>query len=264
MSVAALYEAMMHAVDEGLVLDRAMVDRIWDRNYMPVSSRVRAHIEALPGPKRGLANDNISDVLAKMNVRPHDLEEEIAEAHAELLHAMCIVHEYDHNSKETPERVAKMLVHETQRGRYYPMDPVTEFPNVKNADNLQVQTNIQVESMCSHHHQNIRGVAHIGILYHREGKVIGLSKLARIVRWYARRPQIQEELTVQIADKLMEILKPRGVVVKIEAEHQCMSVRGVCEPNAITSTIHLLGDMRTEPELRNEFYQNIPAARARG
>ena len=114
--------------------------------------------------------------------------------------------------------------------------------------------NIRIESVCAHHHQNIRGVCHIAILPDEEGSVMGLSKYSRIASWIARRPQIQEELTVEIANTLDHILQPRGVAVVVNADHQCMQCRGVMEPNAKTTTSHLIGEFLNNPTLRQEFY----------
>jgi GTP cyclohydrolase I len=201
-----------------------------------------------------LSNSNIKPALDKAGVSVDDLLPGVTVAFEKVLEALAIDFKEDHNSKETAKRYAKMVLLETFKGRYTGAPRITEFPNASNVDQLIVQKNLRVESTCSHHHQNIRGVAHIGVLPHAKGQVIGLSKYSRIVDFYSRRPQIQEELTANIANHINTILKPRGVIVVIESEHQCMTVRGVREPNALTTTSFLLGEMLNSPDLRSEFY----------
>lgn len=120
-----------------------------------------------------------------------------------------------------------------------------------------VVDNIQIQSVCAHHFLPFRGVAHVGYLPTDE--VVGLSKLARVSQEYARRPQVQEKLTNQIADALSEELDPRAVVVVVVAEHECMSCRGVQEPFSTTRTASIRGDARTNPALKSEFYRLLNA-----
>lgn len=110
---------------------------------------------------------------------------------------------------------------------------------------------IEVQSSCEHHLVPFVGVAHVGYIPSSDGKITGLSKLARLVDVYARRPQVQERLTTQIADSLMEILEPRGVIVVVECEHMCMSMRGVRKPGAKTITSAVRGQLR-DPATRSE------------
>jgi GTP cyclohydrolase I len=106
--------------------------------------------------------------------------------------------------------------------------------------------------MCEHHLVPFTGVAHVGYIPHQSGKITGLSKLARLVDLYARRPQVQERLTTQIADALEQQLKPRGVIVVVEAEHLCMSLRGVRKPGARTVTSAVRGQFRDSDSTRSE------------
>lgn len=110
---------------------------------------------------------------------------------------------------------------------------------------------IEVQSSCEHHLVPFVGVAHVGYILSADGKITGLSKLARLVDVYARRPQVQERLTTQIADSLMEILEPRGVIVVVECEHMCMTMRGVRKPGAKTITSAVRGQLR-DPATRSE------------
>jgi GTP cyclohydrolase I len=107
-------------------------------------------------------------------------------------------------------------------------------------------------STCEHHLVPFHGVAHIGYIPGEDGRVTGLSKLARLVEVYARRPQVQERMTSQIADALAEALKPRGVLVIIEAEHLCMAMRGIRKPGAVTVTSAVRGIFRDNPATRSE------------
>ncbi|STD15899.1 GTP cyclohydrolase 1 [Dermatophilus congolensis] len=111
-------------------------------------------------------------------------------------------------------------------------------------DELIIVKDIEVYSVCEHHLLPFHGVAHVGYLPNEDGRVTGLSKLARLVDVYARRPQVQERLTAQVADALQETLDPRGVIVVIEAEHMCMSMRGVRKPGATTLTSAVRGQLR--------------------
>ena len=111
---------------------------------------------------------------------------------------------------------------------------------------------IPLYSTCEHHLVPFHGAAHIGYLPGDDGRVTGLSKLARLVEVYARRPQVQERMTSQIADALAEVLKPRGVLVVIEAEHLCMAMRGIRKPGTTTVTSAVRGIFRDNPKTRNE------------
>ncbi|QHQ62799.1 GTP cyclohydrolase I FolE [Anaerocolumna sedimenticola] len=116
-----------------------------------------------------------------------------------------------------------------------------------------IEKDITFYSVCEHHLLPFYGKAHIG--YIPDGRVLGLSKLARTVDTYARRPQIQEQLTAQIADDIMKYLKPKGVIVLLEAEHMCMTMRGVKKPGTLTTTLLGRGVFENNTELRNSFFQ---------
>jgi GTP cyclohydrolase IA len=137
---------------------------------------------------------------------------------------------------------------------------LTTFPNDEGYDELVLARAIPVQSVCAHHLLPFVGVAHVGYL--PAGRILGLSKLARVVEMFARRPQVQERLTQQVADWLQDQLNPRGVGVVIEAEHLCMSLRGVRAAGSITTTSALKGRVREDPATRAEFLALSSAAGA--
>lgn len=124
-----------------------------------------------------------------------------------------------------------------------------------NNNEIIIEKDIPFYSVCEHHLLPFYGKAYIG--YIPDGKVVGLSKLARTVETYARRPQIQEQLTAQIADDIMEYLNPKGVIVLMEAEHMCMTMRGVQKPGTLTTTFLCRGIFENNHEMRNTFFQLI-------
>lgn len=163
----------------------------------------------------------------------------------------------DPNSTKTPSRLAKMWVNELFIGRYTESPEITVFPNRKEVDELVISSGIKVMSVCSHHWQPITGTCAIGYL--PGDYVIGLSKLTRIVDWFARRGQIQEELGEQIADYLEELLKPKALGVVIKSKHYCLIARGVneSEDRAVMTTSVMRGGLRSDSSLRNEFLRLI-------
>lgn len=140
-----------------------------------------------------------------------------------ILDTLHFDRENDYNLKETPTRVAKMWVNEMFTGCYDEPPKITTFPNAAGGQLIMVE-DIKVKSCCSHHFQNIVGRCDIGIVYDKE--VAGLSKFARIVDWYSRRPQIQEELTNQVLNHIFDTIKPKFVIVRIKGQHGCISQRG--------------------------------------
>lgn len=147
---------------------------------------------------------------------------------------------YDPNLADTPARVAKTWVHELLSGYgKNPEEIITKFPNSENYDELVAQTNIPMYSVCSHHLLPFFGYAHVA--YIPQDEVVGLSKLARIVEIYARRLQLQEALTEQVATCIEDLLEPLGVMVVIEARHLCMEMRGVQRLGTTTTTSAIKG-----------------------
>jgi GTP cyclohydrolase I len=152
--------------------------------------------------------------------------------------------------RETPARVARSYA-ETFAGLWQEPKEVLTTTFDLGHDEMVLVKDIEVYSTCEHHLVPFHGVAHIGYIPSRDGRITGLSKLARLVDVYARRPQVQERLTSQVADSLMEILEPRGVIVVVECEHLCMSMRGVRKPGARTVTSAMRGQLR-DPASRAE------------
>lgn len=200
------------------------------------------------------ANDNISKYIKPEEVS--QLQEEVTEKVESLLRSLLINIDEDHNTKGTAKRISKMFLHETISGRFSPPPKVTTFPNAKNLDELVI-TKCEVKSLCSHHFQNIIGSAYIGILY--DDKVMGLSKFHRIVSYFAKRPQIQEELVIQIADYIEEIIKPRGLGIILRADHFCVKCRGVEQDSFMTTSV-MRGEMRNNDSLKTEFLNLIKLA----
>lgn len=164
----------------------------------------------------------------------------------------------DPNSNETPMRVAKAYVKDLWKGRYEAMSDVTSFPS-DGYDGIIIERNIPLVSMCSHHHQIIQGVVHIGYVSSKEGRVIGLSKLNRIVELFGRRGAIQEQLTTAIhnaVDKVCE--KNRGVIVSVVATHNCVSCRGVKHQGASMVTTKASGVFLDDiNQARKEFFDSL-------
>ncbi|MBV9994065.1 MAG: GTP cyclohydrolase I FolE [Caulobacteraceae bacterium] len=158
--------------------------------------------------------------------------------------------------KETPDRVVRAY-EELFSG--YGADPreylQRTFEEVGGYDELVVLANIRVVSFCEHHMLPFLGRAHVGYL--PRNRVVGISKLARVVNGFARRLQIQEKLTAQIAEAIQEILQPKGVGVMIESEHSCMTMRGVNTPGSTLTTSTLLGELRDDPRTRQEFLRLV-------
>jgi GTP cyclohydrolase I len=161
----------------------------------------------------------------------------------------------DDSLKGTPHRVAKMFIQEIFSGLNPANKPkISVFENSYHYDKMLVEANISFNSTCEHHFLPIIGKAHIG--YVSSGKVIGLSKLNRIVDYYSRRPQVQERLIMQIFNELKSVLDTEDVIVVMEAKHLCVSSRGIKDESSFTSTIQY-GGIFNEKENRNDFFNLI-------
>ncbi|GAB3338412.1 GTP cyclohydrolase I FolE [Larkinella ripae] len=162
----------------------------------------------------------------------------------------------DDSLKGTPRRVAKMYVKEIFSGLNPAKKPKAAlFENKYQYKEMLVEKNITVQSHCEHHFVPILGRAHVA--YISSGKVIGLSKLNRIVQYFAKRPQVQERLTVQIADELKKVLETEDVAVVIDARHLCVSMRGVQDVNSSTVTAHYGGKFKDDDATRQEFLRHV-------
>jgi GTP cyclohydrolase IA len=162
--------------------------------------------------------------------------------------------------RDTPARVARAYAEVTAGLRLRPSDVLSTTFELGH-DELVLVRDIELWSLCEHHLVPFTGVAHIGYIPSREGRIVGLSKLARLLDVFARRPQVQERLTTQVADALEELLDPIGTVVVIEAKHLCMSMRGVRKAGATTVTSSVRGILRSDVAARAEAMSLIHAPR---
>jgi GTP cyclohydrolase I len=165
--------------------------------------------------------------------------------------------EQDPNMADTPKRVAKAFVEDLYQGCYNAPPKVTAFDNVDGYDGIVFQGNIEVNSTCSHHALPFVGKAHVAYIPSADGKVIGLSKLNRIVEYFARRPQVQENLTSQIHSYINDVCEGnKGVAVMVSANHMCACVRGVRHDSTMM-TSKMSGAFLSDPAARNEFYRFV-------
>ena len=187
-----------------------------------------------------------------------DIIQKATKAYGEFLTALGCDWENDPNSADTPKRVAKAYVNDLWKGRFSPMSEITSFPS-DGYDGIVIERNIPLTSMCSHHHQTIGGVVHIGYVVGLEGRVIGLSKLNRIVEHFGRRGAIQEQLTSaihQAVDKITE--NNKGVIITVVGTHNCVSCRGVKHQGASMITTKASGVfMDNSNQARKEFFDSI-------
>jgi GTP cyclohydrolase I len=189
---------------------------------------------------------DVADLDGRLHA-PSGIDLPAAEAAArQLLEALGADLENE-SLRETPRRVAASLA-ELLTPRPF---EATTFPNDEGYDELVIARSIPFHSLCEHHVLPFYGVAHVGYL--PGDRIVGLSKLARVVELFAHRPQVQERLTVQVANWLQAQLSPRGVGVVVEAEHLCMTLRGVQAPGTTTITSALQGALREDPRSRAEF-----------
>ena len=153
---------------------------------------------------------------------------------------------------DTPQRYRKAWEYWTRGYREDLADILKSFEDgAAGYDEMVIETDIPVYSKCEHHLADVFGVAHIG--YIPDGRIVGLSKLVRVVEHFARRLQVQERLTVQVAEALDTALKPKGVAVMFQCRHMCMESRGVNRPGVVTTTTQVRGAFKTKPEARAEF-----------
>jgi GTP cyclohydrolase I len=214
---------------------------------MEISKVIKERIKAKN--KRFHCNDNISEFIQDGEL--DQLQKEVEGKLQEVMESLVIDTEHDHNTNDTARRVAKMYVKEIFGGRFQPTPRITSFPNM-GYKSLYTSGPISIRSTCAHHFQNIVGKAWIGIV--PEEEVIGLSKFNRLVHHIAERPQIQEEMTTQIAQELVTFAKTPNVAVVVKAEHHCMTHRGVREHESDMTTAIMLGAFERDPALKQEFY----------
>ena len=182
---------------------------------------------------------------------------EAAGDYGEYMTALGFDWKNDPNSSDTPMRVAKAFVNDLAEGVYNEPPKITAFDNIDGYDGIVFQGNIKLHSFCSHHHLPFIGKTHVAYLPAPEGNVIGLSKLNRIVEFYARRPQVQENLTMQIHNHINDVCEQNiGVAVMVEASHMCACVRGV-KHDAVMKTAKLSGVFKKTVRAKEEFYDFI-------
>ena len=219
---------------------------------MDTSKKIKTRLQE--AGKRFWAGDNISDFIEEGEKQ--QLIDELAVKFEDVLQGLVIDTENDPNSNETGRRLAKMYINELMAGRYEPMPNATAFPNT-GEDRYEGMLVVRSEltSMCSHHHQIVRGVAYIGIL--AADKLIGLSKYTRIAQWGAERGTLQEELANDIAREIMKATGTKDLGVYVQATHGCVENRGVKAHSSLTQTTVLKGSFKEEGKVQKEFMDNI-------
>jgi len=215
----------------------------------PVADRIRERIRKAGGRYR--ANDNIARYVEEGELE--QLRLEVASKIDEVLRALVIDTEGDHNTHDTARRVAKMYLLEVFAGRYVSQPPVTEFPNVRHLNELMIVGPVTVRSACSHHLCPIIGRIWVGVMPNEHSALIGLSKYARLVEWVMTRPQIQEEAITQLAELLHDKMQPDGLAIVMEADHYCMQWRGVKDMDSKMTNSVMRGSFLKNPDLRKEF-----------
>ena len=209
--------------------------------------------------KEGFAN-GVSPNFPLTEKDKEKMIKKATKAYARFLEALDCDWQNDPNSNDTPRRVAKAYVNDLWAGRYSPMSNITAFPS-DGYDGIVQESNIPLTSMCSHHHQTIGGRVSIAYVPSKDGLVVGLSKLNRLVEHFGRRGAIQEQLTVAIHNAVDKICEGNiGVAVMIDATHNCVSCRGVKHQGASMQTAKLSGCFLEEEAARAEFYKNIELA----
>lgn len=223
-----------------------------DIKYKAVSEVVRDRLKT--DGKRYWAGDNISAYLHEDE--KVDLINELTTKFEGVLDSLIIDRENDPNSQGTARRLAKMYVYEIMSGRYDPAPDATAFPNeIEEGYKGMLVVRSELRSMCSHHHQPVKGVAYIGII--AADKLIGLSKYTRIAQWCAQRGTLQEELCNDIAREIMKATGSKDVAVYIQATHGCCENRGIMAHSSLTQTTVLEGAFKTDPDTKKEFFDNI-------
>ena len=213
--------------------------------------------EELEVVKVGFAN-GIAEGFPLTDKQKDKMIDKAEKAYGKFLDALKCDWRNDPYSSDTPRRVAKAYVNDLWAGRYTAMSPITSFPS-DGYVGIVIERNIPLTSMCSHHHQTIKGVVHIGYVAGEKGKVVGLSKLNRIVELFGRRGAIQEQLTAAIHQAVDKICKDnKGVITTIVATHNCVSCRGVKHSGASMVTTKASGVFRDNENLaRKEFFDSL-------
>tara|TARA_B100000941_G_C28504880_1_gene556652 strand:- start:2793 stop:3479 length:687 start_codon:yes stop_codon:yes gene_type:complete len=219
---------------------------------MAKSDQIRTKLEE--AGIRYWAGDNISEVLQEGDKQ--ELIEELTGKFNGVLDSLLIDRKTDPNSMDTGRRLAKMYINELMSGRYDPMPNATAFPNhIEDGYKGMLVVRSELSSLCSHHHQPVKGVAYIGIL--AAEKLIGLSKYTRIAQWCARRGTLQEELNNDIAREIMKVTDSKDVGVYVQATHGCCENRGIKAHSSLTQTTVLEGAFFKDAGTKAEFFNQI-------
>ena len=222
------------------------------RKQLKISENIKARLEQ--NGIRYWANDNISEYISEDEKQK--LIDEAVPAFENVLQSLVIDTKTDPNSQDTARRMAKMYINEIMSGRYDPMPNPSAFPNyIEGGYEGMLVVRSELTSLCSHHHQTVKGVAYIGII--AGPKLLGLSKYSRIAQWVARRGTLQEDLNVMIANKIQEITGSEHVGVYVQATHGCCENRGIKAHSSLTQTTVLRGAFKNEPDVRKEFIDNV-------
>ena len=219
---------------------------------MKISQTIKERVQAAGA--RAWANDNISDYMEEGEKQ--QLIEEAMPAFENVLQSLVIDTETDPNSMDTARRMAKMYINEIMSGRYDPMPNPSAFPNyIEGGYEGMLVVRSELTSLCSHHHQTVKGVAYIGII--AGPKLLGLSKYTRIAQWCATRGTLQEELNVMIANAIQEQTGSKDVGVYVQATHGCCENRGIRAHSSLTQTTVLRGAFKDDPATKKEFIDNV-------
>ena len=203
---------------------------------------------------RHWANDNIADYIEEGEKQ--QLIDEAVPAFENMLQSLLIDTETDPNSQDTARRMAKMYINEIMSGRYEPMPNPSSFPNyIEGGYEGMLVVRSELTSLCSHHHQTVKGVAYIGII--AGPKLLGLSKYTRIAQWCAMRGTLQEDLNGMIANAIQKETGTEHVGVYVQATHGCCENRGIRAKSSLTQTTVLRGAFKDNPATTKEFMDNI-------
>tara|TARA_B100001057_G_scaffold179104_1_gene179868 strand:+ start:21 stop:713 length:693 start_codon:yes stop_codon:yes gene_type:complete len=200
------------------------------------------------------ANDNIADYIEEGEKQ--QLIDEAVPAFENVLQSLLIDINTDPNSMDTARRMAKMYINEIMSGRYDPMPNPSSFPNyIEGGYEGMLVVRSELTSLCSHHHQTVKGVAYIGII--AGPKLLGLSKYTRIAQWCAMRGTLQEDLNVMIANAIQKETGTEHVGVYVQATHGCCENRGIRAHSSLTQTTVLRGAFKEDPSVKKEFTDNV-------
>ena len=219
---------------------------------MAISDQIIARIKEDGG--KYWASDNVAKYMRDGD--DQELIEELVPKVESILDSLIIDRHTDPNSQGTARRLAKMYINELMWGRYNDMPNATAFPNdIEEGYKGMLVVRSEIISMCSHHHQPVKGVAYIGIIAGET--LIGLSKYTRIAQWCARRGTLQEELANDISREIMKATGSKNLGVYIQATHGCVEHRGVMAHSSLTQTTVLEGSFFDDPGTKKEFFDNI-------